>query len=78
MSDITANQMLVEKNIYEKGFRDGHLEAREYTKKILKDEVWEYHKLTDNFGMTIEQSKKVNELILKAHNEVLEKTIRLL
>ena len=53
-----ANALAEREAIYKRGFGDGHKEAREYTKKLIKDEIWTEHKLTDNFGMTFEQSKK--------------------
>lgn len=41
-------------------------------KQEIQNFMWISHKLDDNFGLTLEQSKKVNELILKAHNNAIE------
>jgi uncharacterized protein YbaP (TraB family) len=47
----------------------------------LKQEIqnfkWTHHKLDDNFGMTLEQSKKVNELITLAHNNAVDEMSQL-
>jgi mannose-6-phosphate isomerase class I len=47
----------------------------------LKQEIqnfkWTHHKLDDNFGMTFEQSKKVNELIMLAHNNAVDEMSQL-
>lgn len=39
-------------------------------------EIWEYHTLSDNFGMTLEQSEKVNELIKNVHNTTHQEIIK--
>ena len=47
----------------------------------LKQEIqnfkWTHHKLEDNFGMTLEQSKKVNELITLAYNNAVDEMSQL-
>lgn len=47
----------------------------------LKQEIqnfkWTHHKLDDNFGMTLEQSKKVNDIITLAHNNAVEEMSQL-
>ena len=77
---VTANQALVEKQIYQKGFGDGHKDAREYMKKLIKDEIWMYHELFPGFlkEHKVGIEKAINELCMKSHNEVLEKLIKLL
>jgi len=41
-----------------------------------QEEIWEYHTLSDNFGMTLEQSKKVNEIIKEVHNTAYKEIIK--
>ncbi len=41
--------------------------------KKLEQLKWSHHELSDNFGMTLEQSKKVNDLITLAHNNAIDK-----
>ena len=47
----------------------------------LKQEIqnfkWTHHKLDDNFGMTLEQSKKVNDIISLAHNNAVDEMSQL-
>lgn len=45
-------------------------------KQEAEGEIWEYHKFDDNFGMTFEQTKKVNEFMKCAHNTPLEEIIK--
>ncbi len=78
----TANQTLIEQNIYQKGFGDGHKEAREYIKKLVEDEIWKYHKLDKGFlkhhsiEPKSELENSINSLCLHSHNEVLEMIIK--
>lgn len=77
---VTANRMMLEKQIYQKGFGDGHKDAREYMKKLIKDEIWTHHELYPDFlkEHKVGIEKAINELCMKSHNEVLEKLIELL
>lgn len=84
MNNETANQILVEKGIYQKGFGDGHKEAREYMKKLIEEEIWKFHELSVDFlklhslKASSQLVTEINELCVKSHNEVLEKLIKLL
>ncbi len=77
----TANQLLTEQAIYQKGFGDGHKEAREYAKKLIADEVWKFHELSVDFlklhslKASSQLVTEINEMCVKSHNEVLEKLI---
>ena len=75
-----ARQTLIEQQIYQKGFGDGHKEAREYMKKLIKDEIWTHHELYQGFleEHKVGIKKAINELCMKSHNEVLEMLIKLL
>lgn len=54
---------------------DSYCKCSEELRRFIESEIWQDSKLSDNFGMTIEQSDKVNELLMKAHNEVLQTII---
>lgn len=75
-----ANALAEREAIYRRGFGDGHKEAREYAQKLIRDEVWQYHKLSPEFlkqyNIGIDEEKDINELLMKAHNEVLEDIIK--
>ena len=36
---------------------------------------WTYHKLTDNLGLTLEQSKEINKIINIVHNNAIDNAI---
>jgi hypothetical protein len=38
----------------------------------IQELKWSHHKLTDNLGMTLEQSKEINEIITIAHNNAID------
>lgn len=52
----------------------------EFIKKIIKDEIWQSHKLSPDFlkkyNIGIDEEKEINELCMKSHNEVLEELIK--
>lgn len=47
---------------------------------MIREEIWESHKLSPEFlkkyNIGIDEEKEINELMMKAHNEVLEKLIK--
>jgi hypothetical protein len=45
----TATQTATERAIYQKGFGDGHKEAREYNKRLIQEEIWERHEFSKEF-----------------------------
>lgn len=51
----------------------------EFIKKLIKDEIWESHKLSPDFlkkyNIGIDEEKEINELCMKSHNDVLEELI---
>jgi len=59
-------------------FIDQNFIGKEELRKKIKEEIWVSHELTDNFGMTLEQSKKVNDLITLAYNNAFNKLLELL